>query len=153
MDLSTITISQFKARFNRDFQYQNVPDAALNSIPDPDFIQDQDITNAFADAQVSLNQALLPDDPTITIAYLYLTAHCLCVNIQAANGGINNPAAMPVNARNVGSVSESYTIPEEYTESAQLATYTQTSYGLKYLSIMLPYLVGNFGAVCAVTNP
>lgn len=153
MDLNTITIAQFKGRFNRDFVYATVPDSIKSAIPDPDYVEDQDIQNAFNDAQSVFNQGLFPNDTVLTLGYLYLSAHMLCCNINAANAGINNPASMPVNARSVGSVSESYTIPTEYTENPILAAYTQTSYGLKYLAIVLPAMVGNIMAVNGGTNP
>lgn len=154
MDLNTITTAAFKARFYRDFTYYSaVPDGTNEVDYNPDWVQDRDITNAFGDAQALLNQGLFSTDTVITNAYLFLSAHCLCVNIRSVNGGINGPGALPVSARAVGSVSESYGIPAEYLNSPILADYTQTTYGLKYLSIALPAMVGNMAGVYGGTNP
>lgn len=153
MDLSTITVSDFKARFYRDFTYATVPDQVIPAIPDPEFVQDQDITNAFGEAQTMFNQCLFGNDASIAIGYLLLTAHLMCLNINAAMAGLNSTGSFPVTARSVGSVSESYQIPTEYTENPILAGYTQTAYGLKYLAMVLPMLVGNVGAVWGGTTP
>lgn len=191
MDLNTVTVSDFRVFFRRDFPYLPVYDnAALynsgvktylpsallfylcavdgtmgvppntdptkwSKIPDEadNYIQDEDITKAFAEAQTNLNQALLGDDAEIRMAYLYLTAHYLCNDIRAALRGIMATANFVVTSRNVGNVSEQYGIPETYLKDPVLAFYTQSAYGLKFLSLILPNLVGNMQAVCGATNP
>jgi len=153
VDLTTITVAQFKARFYRDFKYATVTPGVEQAIPDPNFVQDQDIDNAFLDAQTQLNQGLFGTDPQITAAYLYLTAHCLCLIIRQANAGIDSPAEMPVASRAVGSVNETYQIPDAYKNSPILAQYATTAYGLKYLGLALPAMVGNMQAVWGGTNP
>ena len=117
------------------------------------FIQDADITNAFAEAQTSFNQSLYGSDAIITLAYLYLSAHFLCHDMKAALGGLTAAGAMPVSSRSVGSVSESYDIPAAYKENALLAQYTSSAYGVKYLAMTLPALVGNFGSVAGGALP
>jgi Protein of unknown function (DUF4054) len=145
MDFSTVTITDFKNRFWRDFNY-SAPD-------DPDYVDDRDITVAFGDAQVAINQGLFGPDSTLIAAYLLLTAHCMCNNLRAASAGIWSPAAMPISSSGMAAASETYGIPQEYLNDPLLATYTQTSYGLKYLSMALPALRGNFGAVLGTTLP
>lgn len=153
MDLSTITIQNFKDRFYRDFTFKTTEMGAIALQADPDFVQDRDITNAFMDAQELLNQGLFPDNNGITIGYLLLTAHCLCLNINNANAGLGATAGMPVTARSVGSVSESYSIPENYLKNPQLQPYLGTAYGLKYLTMVLPAITGNVASVYARTHP
>ena len=153
MDLATITIAAFKARFGRDFQFTDATSRPGDNLPDPDYVLDQDITNAFADATPLLNQSLLGDDATITLGYLYLTAHCLCINLNNANAGQGATANMPVNSRSVGSVSESYTVPEMFTKNPIFVPYLGTAYGLKYLTLIMPNMVGNIGAVRGGTMP
>lgn len=137
MDLTTITVADFRTQFPIDFH--TIPDAV--------------IVGAFLEAQVILNQALFSSDPQIKMAYLYLTAHYLCLDVRASAAGVNGMGDFPVSSRTVGSVSESYDIPKYYQESPILAQYTQTKYGMKYLSFVLPQLVGNMAAVCGGTNP
>lgn len=150
MDLSTITVSDFKARFYRDFFYANqLPNQEQPVPPNVDLIQDLDITNAFSDAQALLNQGLLGSNSNITNGYLFLSAHCLSLNIKAADSGVNSTGtgAFPVTGRTVGSVSESYMIPDAYKDDPILAQYAQTAYGQKYLAMVLPFLRGNMTAL------
>ena len=46
-------------------------------------------------------------------------------------------------SKTVGSVSESYAIPQWMMNNQVLGTYAQTGYGRKYLSLIQPYLIGN----------
>lgn len=156
MDLSTITAAHFKTRFYRDFYFANQnPDQDKPVPANTELVQDLDISNAFADAKALLNQGLLDSDANITLGYLYLTAHCLCLNIKASDAGVNSggTGAFPVTSRSVGSVSESYQVPEAYTDDPILAQYAQTAYGQKYLAMVLPKLRGNMVAVIAGALP
>ncbi len=149
MDLNSITVTDFKSFFTRDFPY--APAGITNN---NDYVYDDDISRAFLEAQVSFNQGLFGSDAQIKMAYLYVTAHYLCLDLRAALAGIQGSGgSFPVSSRSVGSVSESYAVPERYTDDPLLAMYTQTNYGMKYLSLTLPNLVGNFGAVFGGTNP
>lgn len=208
MDLTTVTVAQFKAQFYRDFPYMPTydPTAIYNSgdvvyypnttqfyqaqvdglhgvapvlqydkgykydtegnkydsnrkywVPYKanlyDFIQDQDITNAFQEALIVVNHALFGSDAQVTLGFLYMTAHFLCNDINAARGGVNSTGRFPVAGRTVGSVSETYSIPAQYTDNPILAQYTQTAYGMKYLALVMPLMVGNMAAVRGGTNP
>jgi len=194
MDLSTITVDDFKAQFRRDFPYLPVYDNAelyntgnrvyypttklfydcladgVTGIPpsppvDPakwvkviddvdNYIQDQDITNAFAEAMLVFNQGLIQGtDAQVKLVFLYLAAHYLVNDIRAAQRGINGIGAFMVTSRSVGNVAESYGIPQAYLNDPLLAFYTQSTYGLKYLSLILPKLVGNVGVVWGGTLP
>lgn len=117
------------------------------------YVLDSDITRAFAEAQINLNQALFGSDAEIVLGYLYLTAHYLVNDLRAAMGGITGAGLFPALSRTVGSVSESYFIPDAYKNNAQLSFYTTTAYGMKYLSFILPQMVGNVRAVCGATWP
>lgn len=208
IDLSTITVAQFKAQFRRDFPYLPVydntqiynsgdiiyyPPSGLfyQSIVDglrgigpllrydqgnkydvdgnkydsntkywikvvtslDNYICDEDITAAFAEAMVLFNPALFGTDASVTLGFLYLTAHFLCNDINAARSGVNGTGRFPLSARTVGSVSESYSIPNAYMESPILAGYTSSSYGMKYLAMILPKITGNMAAVFGGSQP
>lgn len=188
MDLNTITVTDFKNLFRRDFPYLPTYDETItynlgdktyyngvfyeakndgtidilptvanswNRIVDDanNYIQDYDITKAFSEAQVSLNQGLFGTDAQIQMGYLYLTAHYLTLDIRTANQGVQSTGEQIVNSRSVGGVSESYTIPQHYLDDPILAFYTYTGYGMKYLSLVLPLLRGNIGVVDGWTNP
>lgn len=148
LDLSTITVADFKGFFSRDFSYT----AAFD--PDnPDYITDADIEKAFSEAKIILNQGLFSSDDTIRIGYYYLSAHFLVNDIRTATQGLASTGEFPVNNRSVGSVSEAYAIPDYYANNPILSFYTKTGYGMKYLALVLPNLVGNVGAVCGATLP
>lgn len=190
MDLTTITVSDFKALFRRDFPYLNeydntelynagdrvyYPDTKLfydcavngtqgilptvtnnwTAVEDDleNYVEDQDIQNAFAEATVVFNQSLWGSDAQIELGFLYLTAHYLVHDLRASTGGISGTGAFPVASRSVGSVSESYSVPAMYTDNPIFSFYAQSPYGLKYISMIAPKLVGNIGVVGGGTNP
>lgn len=192
MDLTTITVTDFKNQFTRDFAYLPNWDPAqlyntgnqvyyaptllfykalidgvpIGTTPDTlapnwaqyvdsinNYVLDSDIINAFAEAMVVLNQGLYGPDSTIRMAYLYLTAHFLVNDLKTSAQGIASTGNYPVSARTVGSVSESYSIPEAYLEDPILSFYTKSGYGLKYLNMTLPNTVGNIGVVYGATQP
>ena len=110
MDITTITVADFKAQFPRDFPYAPVTSA------DPlKYVLDSDIIGAFLQAQMKFNPALVPavaaptsPDAATKPCYLYLTAHFLCIDVRNALGGLQGSGGgFPVTARTVGSVSES----------------------------------------------
>lgn len=190
MDLSLITVADFKELFRRDFAYLPeysgselynagnrvyytptklfydckangttgiLPtvtaswDAASDSADD--YILDADIERAFAEAKIGLNQALFTSDENIKIGFLYLTAHYLVYDLRAALSGVSGRGAFAVQSRSVGNVSESYGIPQAYLDNPTYQFYTNSPYGLKYLSLVLPLLVGNLISVAGATRP
>ena len=151
MDLTTITITQFKSFFPRDFPYAPVQVANTSTVNPLDYVLDSDITKAFSEAQSIFNQGLLLDNNSITIAYLYLSAHFLSLDLRQAQEGINGVGSNIVSSRSVGNVSESYSIPERYLKPT-LIGYTKTTYGLRFLDMVAPKLIGNVVAVFGDTN-
>lgn len=102
------------------------------------YTQDSDIENAMAEARVNFNESLFGDDAKMI--FLYLTAYYLTVDFKNALG--QNHAGV-VTSKSVGSVSESYGVPQWMLKDKILGAYSQNGYGLKYLSLINPYLVGN----------
>lgn len=192
MDLNSITVSDFKAQFPRDFAYLPVWDASttynagnrvyysvdmlfydalINGViattPDsgaPDwssfvdddinnYVQDADITRAFAEAQMNFNQGLFGSDAQIQLAYLYLTAHYLVIDLRNAIDGVESRGANQVSSRSVGSVSESYTIPEMFAKDPNMQFLSTTGYGQKYLSFVTNRIIGNIQTVRGATSP
>ncbi len=163
---STTTYNALITVYYNGIFYTAIQNALLNITPGSDntkwqlvagqvndFVLPQDITNAFLEAQAIFNQALFGDDATIKMAYLYCTAHYLVNDLRAALQGIESSGNFPVSSRSVGSMSESYQIPDIYKDHPQLAFFTTSAYGMKFLSIALPNLVGNIRAVHGGTNP
>lgn len=107
------------------------------------YIQDADIMRAFNEAKVNFNAGLFGDDNTVKMVFLYLAAHYLVIDLNNAM----NPLAMGfmgfTQSKSVGSVSQSFALPDFVTKNAALSQYMQTGYGAKYVSLITPYLVGN----------
>ena len=104
------------------------------------YTQDCDIINAIAEATVNFNEGLFADCCTAKLVFLYLVAYYLTVDFQNAmspmgGGGI-------VQSKSVGSVSESYAIPQWMLNNPTFGLYAQNGYGRKYLSLIRPYLLG-----------
>jgi hypothetical protein len=118
------------------------------------YVQDADITNAFNQAQMNFNTGLWGTDSDAVLAYLFLTAYYLCVDFKNALAGLSSQSGAGImTGRSVGSISESYTVPQSYMEDAVLAAYTVNGYGMKYLTLAMPRIRGNAAAVCGGPRP
>jgi hypothetical protein len=153
VDLDTITVQDFKDYFRRDFPYSPQEEPHDGCCDLDKYVFNFDIEKAFGEAKHILNQALFGSDADIRIGYLYLTAHYLVNDLRTAQAGVNSTGSFPVSSRSVGSVSEAYQIPDMYKDSPQLAFFSTTQYGMKYLSLVLPRLIGNVGVVAGWTLP
>lgn len=107
------------------------------------YILDNDISRAFVEARINFNTKLFNKCEDVIIAFCYLAAHYLVIDLNNAQ----NPFALGgmgiVSSKSVGSVSESYAIPQWILNDKNLGLYAQTGYGRKYLSLILPKLSGN----------
>lgn len=107
------------------------------------YISDSDIERAFAEAKINFNPNFFKDDETAIMVFCYLAAHYLIIDLNNAA----NPLALGymgfTQSKSVGSVSESYTVPQWMTTNRVLGAYAQTGFGRKYLSLIQPYLIGN----------
>jgi hypothetical protein len=134
-------VSDFKARFTRDFQYS----------PGADQIVDADIQNALNDAVSLFNQSLWSSATETTTAFLFLAAHMLVMNLRPAGGpmavnvgkGARSGGGGVVLSKSVGSVSLTYAIPQRIQNSPILGPFMRTDYGQRYLQMLAPRLVGN----------
>lgn len=152
MDVTTITVADFKGYFTRDFPYLP-PNVTPQTEGYLNYVLDSDITKAFGQAQILFNTALFDDDPSEEIGYLFLTAHYLCVDLRIAQQGVQSKPDQTVTGRTVGSVSEQYAIPDRIKESIILNPLMQTGYGQKYLSLIAGNLIGNVTTVAGWTTP
>ena len=136
-------VADFKAYFVRDFPYGT--DVNAN-------VLDQDIANAQTEAQVSINQALFPDQNTFNLGFNLFTAHTLVVNLRASSQGISGQFAWLQSGHSVGNVSEAFAIPERVQASPMYAYLTKTNYGAKYLNLIFPNLIGVVSTAHGRTN-
>ena len=142
--VSEITVTDFKTWFTRDFKYLT-PLGMTGTISDcsNDYVSDNDLNKAFIEADMNFNESLFSEDNAIKTCFLYLAAHYLCNDLQTSSDGVNSSGYFPVASRSVGSVSESYAIPEWMLKDPNLGSFMTTRYGQKYLSLIKPLLIGN----------
>lgn len=139
------SIADFKTFFARDFNYAPTDDPT-----NLDYVLDDDITRAINEAIINFNPGLgfnpaIVPPATIsetTNVFLYLVAFCLIVNIQNSSKGLSSQSKFPISSNGVGGVNVAYAIPERYTKDPILSIYTQNGYGMRYLSMVLPYITG-----------
>jgi hypothetical protein len=151
--VSEITVDDFKTWFYRDFSYY-IPLGSTDPVSDcyKDYVTDQDITKAYTEAKMNFNEGLFGDDDSLKTAFLYISAHYLCNDIQASSEGITSTGYFTVSSRSVGSVSEAYDIPAWMKADSNLSYFTTTRYGQKYLSLIKPLLIGNVAVYQGATT-
>lgn len=138
------TIAQFQAQFVRDFPYGTDPNTSVLPV---------DITNAFNLVDMAINQALWDNQTAYNIGYNYLAAHFLVLNLRASSQGINGQYNWMQNSKSVGSVSESFTIPQRVIDNPDFAQYFKTNYGAMYMQLLWPKLCGQIFTVFGHTKP
>lgn len=107
------------------------------------YISDTDILRAFAEAKINFNPNFFTDDETAIMVFCYLAAHYLVIDLNNAQNPLGMGFMGFTQSKSVGSVSESYGIPQWMLSNRILGAYAQTGYGRKYLSLIQPYLIGN----------
>lgn len=139
------TLDDFKKRFARDFRYGQGTDTVMDS----------DIANAMQDAMVAFNPGLFSVADGWT-GFLYLSAHFVRLNIEAAGGlaaeseglGIENQAEQVLSGANISGVSKNHVEPPEWIKRFPLLQQLWlTTYGQKYCAMVQPVLVGNVSGV------
>lgn len=137
------TVDEFKTFFARDFPYGSTPE----------FVMDQDITKAFIQTNVSI-YAGFPTQEVYSLAYEYLAAHFLTLNLQASSQGVAGTGSPGLTtSKSVGSVSEGFQIPDIYMKNPTFAAFSKTKYGQMYFELIYPYLVGAMTVVRGSTRP
>lgn len=106
------------------------------------YISDSDIERAFSEAKLNFNPNFFEDDSTAEMVFYYLTAHYLVIDLNNAMNSFSLGFIGYTQSKSVGSVSESYGVPAYMLNNPILSGYAQTGYGRKYLSLIMPYLVG-----------
>lgn len=104
------------------------------------YTQDADILEACTEAEINFNEGLFPDAATAKKVFLFLAAHYLTIDFNNALGV--NQIGIPT-SKSVGSVSEGYTVPAWLLNNPALSMYATTGYGIKYASLIKPYITGN----------
>lgn len=134
----------FKQHFFRDFPFGDESDL--------DYVGDRDISKAIKEAKVNINQDLFADQCEFELGFLYLTAHYLVMDLRASSQGLSGQYSWLQQSKSVGSVSESFGIPQKILDNPIFAMLSKTNYGAKYLSLILPKMTGAVFAICGDTR-
>lgn len=139
-----VTVNQFKEWFQRDFPFSDA---------DPEEgVMVSDIMKAFTEASLVFNKDLF-DESEQPVAFLYLAAHYLVVDLKNSSSGLKGSFNGLMTNKSVGSVSVGYSMPSWILEHPFYSLIAQTPYGAKYLSLVISRCIGNFGIVKGATQP
>lgn len=104
------------------------------------YVTDNDIQKAMTQAINNCNEYFGDTEEEKQNIYLHLVAFYLVMDLKNAQVGINGGVAGAVTSTHVGDVSESYAIPQWMLTNPMYSMFAQNGYGLKYLSLIAPYL-------------
>lgn len=144
MSYTNPSVDDFKLYFSRDFPFGTSTD---------DNVLDTDVAKAFMLTNVNINPDLWNSQDEYTIAYELLSAHYLCTNLRNSSQGLAGKFKFLAQSTSVGSVSESYAIPQSILDNALYAFFATTTYGALYLQMLVPRLVGVSLTVPRMTLP
>ena len=134
----------FKAFFDRgQFAYGD----------DVPAVRDKDISAAMDEALAIFNAALYPDDKTRDMAFLYLTAHFLASDLDAADSGGKGGMGFAQTSRSADGLSESITFPDWILQDPTLSLLVSTYFGKKYLLMAIQYVTEVVTVVGGATLP
>jgi hypothetical protein len=138
------SIPDFKAYFSRDFPYSDDPKSGVT---------DADISKAYGQARQNLNESLFANQEMFSQGFLLIAAHYLVIDLRMASQGINGQFSWIESSKSVGSVSQSFSVPDSIMRNPYLAMLSKTNYGAKYLELILPQLYGNVSIAYGRTLP
>lgn len=141
------TVEEFKVFFARDFPFQPT-DGLIPPTPTPDpsqYVQDSDIQRAFMMTDSKFMISCFGEQEEYTLAYLFLAAHVLAVNLRNSNAGYSASFNWGSTSQSVGSVSISNNIPTSIMNNPLYAWLTSTNYGVEYLMMIIPCMIAPFG--------
>lgn len=143
MAYSNPSVSDFQGYFYRDFPYGT----DINTS-----VIDADITKAFVQTNININQGLFADQGSYNVGYFLLSAHYLVTNLRMSSQGINGQFNFLQSGKGAGGVSESFSIPQRILDNPDWSMLTKTNYGAMYLQILIPLLTGQMYTVLGHTK-
>lgn len=120
---------------------------------DLSFVRSKDLDRALLEASANFNPCLWESQAIFTMAFLYLAAHYLCRDMITAQQGLNSRYDWNTIGKHVGNVGEQFQVPAKVLQDPAFAYYSTTGYGAKYISLIMPRLIGNVGTHFRQTLP
>jgi hypothetical protein len=119
-----------------------------------DYVQDSDISRALNEVSLEINKNLFESQNVYTTAYLYFSAHILCINMMTSNKGLNSNYSWLLISKNVADVGASYSIPTYISNNMVFSTYAKTWYGVRYLEYVYTRArIASAFVVQGISNP
>ena len=137
MSFTLPTVADFKAMFDREFNFAGTDDQ-----DNLKKIRDTDLTKAIACANVNFNDRLFASNDDSKLAFLYLAASYLVENLRNSTNGLASQARFPITAKSVGGVQVQFQVPTRFLNDPFVALLAGNGYGLMYLSMALPAATG-----------
>lgn len=129
--------------------WQRIKDDMYNYVLDEDIEKNIKQAEAIIPDQMELR---MPDD-VYELARYFLSAHLLVDNIRTSNAGLTSQINAITTGKSVGSISQQYGIPTTLLNDAASALFITSQYGLRYLSLLMPYLNGQVCIAAGATTP
>lgn len=145
-------VCNFKKLFSRDFPYCAVDYSYSAYNGSPDCITDHDIERAILESESEFAGGCLSKEKK-DLAFLYLVAHNLIINLRNSNQGVASSYGFIEASKSVGSVSVSYQVPESVSKDPYLSSLFSTGYGSKYYNMIRTCLRPLPFVVCGRTTP
>lgn len=114
--------------------WQKVKDSTEN------YITDNDIQKALNEALINSNSRFGDTDDERILIFMYLAAFYLLIDTRNAQSGIASSFVGITQSKSVGDVSQSFYIPQFISDNPIYSIYMQNGYGMKYLSLIIPYI-------------
>lgn len=153
MSYPSPTVDDFKDNFLRDFPFAVAVGGKEGDPTDLKRVLDRDIIKALLLAGANINVGLFESKEIFQQAFMFLAAHHLVTNIRASSQGLNGSFNWLTTSKNAGDVGESFEVPDRIKNSPYFSAITKTYYGMQYLMIVWPRLIGNVGTVAGATHP
>lgn len=122
----------------------SLPDNTENWKPVKDsinnYVTDEDIKRAMSQALSNANYKFGYDDKERIMIYLHLIAFYLVMDWKNSAMGVNSGYSGLIASKSVDGVSVSYNFPQWMVNSPLYSLYSSNGYGMKYLSLIIPYL-------------
>lgn len=144
--MATPTVADFKAKFIREFVYGTGLDS----------VTDADIQRGLEEAVPLFNADLLSTVAEQNSAYLFIAAHNMVMNIQAAGGlsaiprgrGVRNVGEGVMVSKGIGQANVTYQVPPpRIAESPTLLYFFRTDFGQRYIQMVVSRLSGHMAVV------
>lgn len=135
------SVADFKAYFVREFLYGTGPATVM----------DGDVQRGLNEAALDFNTGVWVSVAEQIIAYLYVAAHFMVLNIQGAGGlsatnlgkGVQSKGGGTIESKGAGSLNVGFAVPDFVRQSPILSQFMRTDFGQKYIQLLAGRLVGN----------